>query len=188
MQSNSWTTDTIKLTSWWRNHMETYIASLALCAGNSPAVGEFPALKPVTRSFDGFFDLRLNKRLSNQSLGRWFEMPSRSLCRQCNVMWFISIRVPAWVLKWPNWQHPLRKQPTQFGHVTSNRSKNPCYQLGKLLWLKKILPQILWYWSKLNCQYFHHKFLILHYPKAWQFPSAGKFDCLLRSPFPFSKL
>ena len=31
--------------------------------------GEFPAQKPVTRSFDVFFDLRLNKRLSKQSLG-----------------------------------------------------------------------------------------------------------------------
>ena len=30
-----------------------------LC-GNSPVPGEFPAQRPVTRSFDGFFDLRLN--------------------------------------------------------------------------------------------------------------------------------
>ena len=36
------------------------------CAGNSPVPGEFPALRPVTRSFDVFFDLRLNKRLSKQ--------------------------------------------------------------------------------------------------------------------------
>ena len=31
--------------------------------------GEFPARRPVTRSFDVFFDLRLNKRLSKQSQG-----------------------------------------------------------------------------------------------------------------------
>ena len=36
-----------------------------LCAGNSPVTGEFPAQRPVTRSFDLFFDLRLNKRLVN---------------------------------------------------------------------------------------------------------------------------
>ena len=47
--------------------------------------GEFPAQRPVTRSFDVFFDLRLNKRLSKQSWGRWFETPSRSLWRHCNV-------------------------------------------------------------------------------------------------------
>ena len=39
--------------------METFSALLALCAGNSPATGEFPARKRVTRSFDIFFDLRL---------------------------------------------------------------------------------------------------------------------------------
>ena len=38
----------------------------ALCAGNSLVTGEFPAQRAVTRSFDVFFDLRLNKRLSKQ--------------------------------------------------------------------------------------------------------------------------
>ena len=33
--------------------------------------GEFPAQRPVTRSFDVFFDLRLNKRLSKQPWGWW---------------------------------------------------------------------------------------------------------------------
>ena len=48
--------------------METFSALLAICAGNSPVTGDFPAQKPVTRSFD-VFDLRLNKRLSKQSWG-----------------------------------------------------------------------------------------------------------------------
>ena len=34
--------------------------------------GEFPAQRPMTWSFDVFFDLRLNKRLSKQSWGWWF--------------------------------------------------------------------------------------------------------------------
>ena len=45
--------------------METFSALLAFCAGNSPVTGEFHAQRPVTRSFDVFFDLRLNKRLKN---------------------------------------------------------------------------------------------------------------------------
>ena len=45
--------------------METFSALLAICAGNSPVPGEFPAQRPVTRSFDVFFHLRLNKRLRN---------------------------------------------------------------------------------------------------------------------------
>ena len=55
-------------------------------AGNSPVIGEFPSHRPVTRSFDVFFDLRLNKRLSKQSRRRWFETPSHSLWRHCNVV------------------------------------------------------------------------------------------------------
>ena len=47
--------------------METFSALLALCGGNSPVTGEFPAQRPVARSFDVVFYLRLNKRLSKQS-------------------------------------------------------------------------------------------------------------------------
>ena len=65
--------------------METFSALLAICVGNSPITGEFPAQRPVTRSFDVFFDLRLKTRLSKQSFGWWFETPSRSLWRHCNV-------------------------------------------------------------------------------------------------------
>ena len=39
--------------------METFSELLALCGGNSPVTGEFPAQMPETRSFDAFFDLRL---------------------------------------------------------------------------------------------------------------------------------
>ena len=44
--------------------------------------GEFPAQRPVTRSFDVFFDL--NKQLSKQSWGWWFETLWRPLWRHCN--------------------------------------------------------------------------------------------------------
>ena len=70
--------------------------------GNSPVSGGFPSQRAnifritdplweeftghrrVTRSFDVFFDLRLNKRLSKQSRRRWFQTQSRSLWRHCN--------------------------------------------------------------------------------------------------------
>ena len=67
-----------------------------LC-GEFTGPGEFPAQRPVTRSSDVFFDLRLNKLLSKQSWGWWFEtlgllsvwtiFPSRffySILRLCN--------------------------------------------------------------------------------------------------------
>ena len=55
-----------------------------LC-GEFTGPGEFLAQRPVTRSFDVFFDLRPNKRLSKQPWGWWFETPSWPLWHQCNV-------------------------------------------------------------------------------------------------------
>ena len=54
-----------------------------LC-GEFTGPGEFPAQRPVTRSFDVFFDLRPNKWLSKQPWGWWFEALSWSLWRHCN--------------------------------------------------------------------------------------------------------
>ena len=53
--------------------------------GEFTGPGEFPAQRLVTRSFDVFFDLRLNKWLRKQPLGWWFETPSWPLWRHCNV-------------------------------------------------------------------------------------------------------
>ena len=44
--------------------MDAFSALLAFCAENSPVTGKFHAQRLVTRSFDVFFDLSLNKRLS----------------------------------------------------------------------------------------------------------------------------
>ena len=70
--------------------METFSALLVICAGNSPVTGEFPSQRPVMRSFDVFFDLRLNKRLSKQSLDWWFETPSCSLWRHSNNFFWVQ--------------------------------------------------------------------------------------------------
>ena len=54
--------------------------------GNHRSTVNSPRKGPVTRSFDVFCDLCLNKWLSKQSWGWWFETPSRSLWRHCNVL------------------------------------------------------------------------------------------------------
>ena len=41
--------------------METFSPLLAICGGNSPVTGEFPAQRPVTWSFGIFFDLRFEQ-------------------------------------------------------------------------------------------------------------------------------
>ena len=71
--------------------METFSALQAICAGNSTVPGEFPTQRPVTRSFDVYFDLRLNERLRKQSWGWSFETASRPLLRHCNVYLFLSV-------------------------------------------------------------------------------------------------
>ena len=65
-------------------------------SGEFTGPGEFPTQRPVTRSFDVFFDLRLNKWLSKQWWGWWFEMLSCPLRRHCNGMYgfFIGFECP----------------------------------------------------------------------------------------------
>ena len=52
--------------------------------------GEFTGDRPVTRSFDAYFDPRPNKRLSKQSWGWWFETPSRPSWRHRNVTYIYA--------------------------------------------------------------------------------------------------
>ena len=64
---------------------------------NSLVTGEIPAQRPVTRSFNVFFDLRLNTRLSKQTWGCIFETQSRSLWRHCNgwIQTGVTVRTPS---------------------------------------------------------------------------------------------
>ena len=76
--------------------METFSALLAIYAGNSPVSGEFPAQRPVKRSFDVFFDHSPNTRFSKQSWGWQFETHSSPLWRHSNAWtedsdWYIWI-------------------------------------------------------------------------------------------------
>ena len=74
--------------------METFSALLALCAGNSQVTGEFPSQRPVTWSCDVFFDLRLNKRLSKQSLDWSFDANYDVIVMEdgCNVLFNLSFQ------------------------------------------------------------------------------------------------
>ena len=87
--AGSWEDDSW-ISTWWRHQMETFSALLAFCMGNSPVTGEFPAQRPVTRSFDVFFNPRFNKRLRKQWWGWWFFTPLRPLLRHSNEHDLIS--------------------------------------------------------------------------------------------------
>ena len=76
---------------WWRHQMEDIFRVTGHLCGEFTGTGDFPAQRPMTRSFDGFFDLRLHKRLSKHSWGWWFETPSCPLWRHCHVIWYIYL-------------------------------------------------------------------------------------------------
>ena len=108
--------------------METFSAELAICAGNSPVPGEFPAQRPVTRSFDVFFDLRSNKQLSKKSWGWWFEMLSHPLWRHCNAFWCRNQNIPGWQGQYHEcWCHgSLRHQATKRHGIYYTGEINTC--------------------------------------------------------------
>ena len=64
-----------------------------LWEGNQPINCGFPSQRPVTQSFDVFSDVRLPKRINKQSKFQWFEMPSRSLWRDCNALIWYSVEL-----------------------------------------------------------------------------------------------
>ena len=65
--------------TWWRHQIETFPHYWLFVVND-----EFPAQWPVMQSFDVFFDQHLNKQLSKQSWGWWFETPS--CWRPCNAI------------------------------------------------------------------------------------------------------
>ena len=74
--------------------MDTFSALLAPCEGNPPVTGGFPSQRPVTRSFDIFFELRwTNGWANNGDAGDLRRHILRSLWRHCNVASFL----------WPSW-------------------------------------------------------------------------------------
>ena len=53
----------------WRHEVETFSTLLALCVGNSPGTGEFPAQRPVMRSFDVLICAWINGWVNNREAG-----------------------------------------------------------------------------------------------------------------------
>ena len=119
---------------------------LALWEGNSPVTGEFPSQRPVTRSFDVLFDLRLNKRLNKQSIRRWCGNPSRPFWRHCNIeqtYCWLPIRLHPIVENYRKWKYGF-----MFPRIKISLAL--CSSFGKLtLCLPSILEQIR-PWNVLN--------------------------------------
>ena len=112
-----------------------------LC-GEFTGSGEFPAQRPVTRSFDVFFDLRLNKRLSKQSWGWWLETLSRPLWRHRNdrIEWLMASKH----FEISSRQTPVMAQSLTFSSQSSMRASlcGVSFQISWLVhWHKTMLIQ-----------------------------------------------
>ena len=89
--------------------------------------------RPVTRSFDVYFDLRLNKRLSKQWWCWWFKTPPRPLWRHRNVCinheWFDAHGdgSAGWII-WPLWIKTKKYVMMFFFNLCSI----PCYWMSIL--------------------------------------------------------
>ena len=151
---------------WWRHQLEIFSALLALCARNSPVTGEFPTQRPVTRIFDVFFDLCLNKRLSKQSWGWWLETPSRSLWRYNKASLrnsFEGGRLPSvyWGHANEGWAH---RQGLLLDHDKVNKESNDT-------------------WCKPHCKCFKNDFLSYINPFTFISPVSDTCTCSeMKSP------
>ena len=102
----------------WRHQMEKFSLLLAINAWNSLVPSEFPAQRPVTRSYDVFFDLRLNKRLSQQSWGWWFEMLLFPLWHHCNGQSTSHDPIPSFMMPfWPMNHNELPNRKCDVQHM-----------------------------------------------------------------------
>ena len=83
---------------------------------------------PVTRSFDVFFGLILNKRLSKQPWGWWFETLSRPLWRHCNMLPIVLRSGGRLSIKMPSYRYRASHYKDKTAWRPSNLYENPFTQ------------------------------------------------------------
>ena len=108
--------------------METVSPLQALCEWNPSVTVGFPSQRPVALSFDVFFNLRLNKRLSIRSRHRWFEMPSASLLHHwlnCVFPWLDEGCIKKWMFGDHYWYTEI--------HNSIMKIHNSCMHYGDVI-------------------------------------------------------
>ena len=147
-----------KLLRSWCHEMETFSALLAICAGNSLVTGEFPAQRPVMRSFDVFFDLRwINGGVNNGEAG---DLRHHRAHYDVTVMWYLCfdpsgaeinksiswLLLRCWIPALPEHQQPC--------YLICKINKSLCFSRNNFncLWHlhieKSWKMEIFWYFKK----------------------------------------
>ena len=81
---------------WWHHQKENFPRYWWFVRGIHRSPVNSTHKRPVTQSFDVFFDQCLNIRLSKQSSGWWFETPSCPLWCHCNAQCVFGVGVGWW--------------------------------------------------------------------------------------------
>ena len=162
-------------------------ALLALCAGNSPVTGEFPALRPVMRSVDDFFDLHPNERLSKQLWGWWFETPSCALWRHSNGI--LNLCRSWWIASWLS-QPPFSQYYGRVGKEINDTNVfitiSPADQLPSTISRNQLVFRAKYILifnrfkfalgRRIHCSFFLYRSIVVHLHVTWGIsPQNGTF-------------
>ena len=123
--------------SWWRHQRAIFSRNWHFVRGIHRVTGGFPSQRPVTRSFDVLFDLRLNKRLCKQWKRRWFEKTPCSLWCHCNVKCFYVIFVA-----WSAWCWLLINEDLRPKAISRRVHKLPLSRMSSEIILLKSMPYL----------------------------------------------
>ena len=126
--------------------METFSVILVIYARNSPVPGKFPTQRPVMWSFDVFFDLHLNKWLSKQMWGWWFEMPSCPLWHHCNA--YLAFMDEVWCVCCENFGE--RKKTGHYAVPPNSLGIYNFSLFGQAVTPKTTIEQSMWFRQTFN--------------------------------------
>ena len=91
---------------WWRHQMEMFFVLLTLCEGSPPVTGEFSSQRPLKRSFDAFFDLRMNKQNRDAGdLRRHCTHYDVTLMKICSTCFLLVAMIPTYATDNKVWHH-----------------------------------------------------------------------------------
>ena len=151
-----------------------------------PLCGEFTGdrWRPVTRSFDVLFDLRLNERLNKQSWGWWFETLLRPLWRHSNEIRFPSTTAAVlWI--WKKYIENHQTFNTYKGYCMSqiliteddSHNDNLLYRIasGNLIMLASLNIETFGFRILIlcKCSYFVGNFVSFHMAKRSSYQNIG---------------
>ena len=153
--------------------METFSALLTLCEGNPRVTGGFPSQRPasqrpVTRSFNVFFDVHLNKQLSKQSRCWWFETPWRSLWRHCNDSALKNKFKTNFKISWGHCLYSWPWGPSRATY-TARRSASSHNWCSNNTQTRRTRSEQGLHWSWRTCRF--------HYRQAWRNDSRNGKSC-----------